>query len=231
MYAVRRIMDMPLTFPRKLMTCFILGQSVLTKIPVVIAVRTTARLSISDLHGMSTTSPNRRWTYTIKFTGSIAEQNKVDTAVMATESARSALKREHHQFEYAPPGLLTRIIKVSPMCCGGWSALMMVNPMKGMRMNWQNRPHVMPLPLRNWPRSAEISTEPDRPMTRKKSTTMAATPMKKSPSCSHFSSTSGDALASEIFLSACQMARISFSSETLAITALAPPSLGDCSYY
>mmetsp|Transcript_13282 Transcript_13282/g.26533 ORF Transcript_13282/g.26533 Transcript_13282/m.26533 type:complete len:85 (+) Transcript_13282:295-549(+) len=49
-----------------------------------------------------------------KFTGSITVDMSVDTAVMVIDNARSALKIEHHQFEYDPPGELVITSKVTP---------------------------------------------------------------------------------------------------------------------
>mmetsp|Transcript_30334 Transcript_30334/g.61858 ORF Transcript_30334/g.61858 Transcript_30334/m.61858 type:complete len:105 (-) Transcript_30334:487-801(-) len=73
--------------------------------------------------------------YNNKFKGSIKTESIVDTAVMVTESAKSALNNEHHQFEYEPPGELVTTNKLMPIAWFKSSAFTTANPKKGRKKN------------------------------------------------------------------------------------------------
>jgi hypothetical protein len=54
---------------------------------------------------------------------------------MVTLKAKSALKREHHQLEYEPPGLLVTTNKVIPMLGSRSRRFTIAKPVRGSSMN------------------------------------------------------------------------------------------------
>lgn len=63
---------------------------------------------------------------------------------MATESARSALRRLHHQLEYEPPGELHTTSSETAAGKDGRKTEMEENARNGRSTNWHTRPHAMP---------------------------------------------------------------------------------------
>jgi len=75
----------------------------------------------------------------------MAMDTMVDTVVIATESARSALHRLHHQPENPPPGEVVTMRSMTPYTRGSSKAITEANPRKGRRKNWHPTP--VPVPL------------------------------------------------------------------------------------
>jgi hypothetical protein len=109
-------------------------------------------------------SPKMSHEYTKRLTGRKMIENIVDVVVIAIESARSTLKREHHQFEYDPPGeerTMRRERAYVALRLG--VALMTTKPTKGIITNWQKRPIRMPVFFSTLLRTLESLVEEDIP--------------------------------------------------------------------
>ena len=92
---------------------------------------------------------------------------------MATDNARSALNKAHHQFEYDPPGEEVTTSSVMPMACDkpSWSLLKImtaVKPSSGMMRNCMNKPVIMAALFDSCAESDRTDTVAARPKTRKK---------------------------------------------------------------
>ena len=73
--------------------------------------------------------------YNNKLIGNIIVARIVDSAVIVTLNAKSALNILHHQLEYDPPGLLVITNNVIPTSMGKRNKSTMENPIKGRMMN------------------------------------------------------------------------------------------------
>ena len=110
--------------------------------------------------------------YRKRFAGSMATESKELMLVMVTLSARSALKVEHHQLEYDPPGDAVTTSSVKPMAfvnpCS-LSAMTARNPITGMMRNCMATPVAIANLLRRCFFRFLTSTVAERPKIRKKS--------------------------------------------------------------
>ena len=105
-----------------------------------------------------------------RFAGRNAMESSDDTDVMATDKANSALNREHHQFEYDPPGLAVTTSSETPIACvkPNWLNIKTVaNPKRGMKTNCMVIPDKIARLFVSWCLRSRKFTVADRPKMRK----------------------------------------------------------------
>jgi hypothetical protein len=99
----------------------------------------------------------------------------VENVVIATDSARSAFKRLHHQLEYDPPGEETTTSRVIPIGTGRENISITAQPINGNRKNWQNSPNPMALQFFSCAFISFMLTVEARPITKRKSRRLVIT--------------------------------------------------------
>merc|ERR1712118_14616 len=94
----------PARFPQTLKNLRHSGNFALQTIPKIIAINAIEILMMSFVQLSETDAPYVPFTYRYKLSGINTTEARVDTVVIATLRARSALNKEHHQLLNAPPG-------------------------------------------------------------------------------------------------------------------------------
>ena len=115
------------------------------------------------------TTPKMAVMYIARFIGSIPIPAKVEAVVIATDSDRSVLKSEHHQFEKLPPGELVTTRRMMPWCSLRLNIWQHMKPINGMTKNWHPSPTRMPVLFRNCRLKSLVSTVPAIPNTSRNS--------------------------------------------------------------
>jgi hypothetical protein len=173
--AARMMFATPQTVPTRFRVSLHSGRLAEMARPTATAATTTPTEIMSEAHGSATLTPYSELMYTSELKGMSSIAITVETVVIATLSARSALHSEQSRPEKPPPGEVVVISSVIPATGSRWKVRTTRKPRKGSKTNWLARPIPSARNSRTRFRKAAGSIVPAMPRIRPKRKTFAAT--------------------------------------------------------
>lgn len=149
-----RMFANPHTVPTRLSVTDQPGRRAERASPSATAATTTPTLKKSSPHGSSTLTPYSERMYTTELSGMNAMAPIVETVVIATDRARSALMTEQSRPEKPPPGEVVVINSVIPATRSRSNARTTRKPRNGSSRNW----HAMPVAIPRYSRTRRSKT-------------------------------------------------------------------------